>query len=120
MELYGRFIVALAFGLVGLGLVLQVLLDRVFNEWDAVADAQAGIKRFMKGHVLTHQKTEDLLLDIEKERPKELSTRLVDMRRKELREIDIVEHKLHQPVQASAVKNTATAARNTLYDEEWS
>lgn len=39
MELYARFVLTLAVGLVGVGLVLMTLLETLLSEWDPVVDA---------------------------------------------------------------------------------
>ncbi|MBI5624745.1 MAG: hypothetical protein HY924_13280 [Elusimicrobia bacterium] len=122
MELYGRFIVTLAFGLLGLGLVLRVLLEQVLNDWDVVADAQRGFRRFVRGG-LRHSRTEDALLDIDKDRPKELSTRLSQTSRREQTVIVMREPLSQAPVPPPlppSIHIAQTAARNPVYDEEWS
>lgn len=130
MELYGRFMVTLAFGLLGLGIVLQVLLDQVFNEWDVVADAQVGFRRLLKGGFHAHRRTEDILLDIEKDKPMELTTRLSNTDRKGAPRSGaagsgIVEHKAPAPGTAPVpaltpiVARTGASSRNPVYDDDW-
>ncbi|MBI4679218.1 MAG: hypothetical protein HY748_16710 [Elusimicrobia bacterium] len=122
MELYGRFMVTLAFGLLGLGIVLQVLLDQVFNDWDVVADAHAGIKRLMRGGLLSHRRTEDVLLDIEDDKPKELSTRLSNTAPRRTLEVKAAapENETSSPALTPLIiKAGSYTARNPVYDEEW-
>ena len=109
MELYGRFIVTLAFGLLGLGLVLQVLLDQVFSDWDVVADTRAGLRRLARGG-LRHRHAEDVLLDIDKDRPKEFTTRLSNTARRET---------VVLPAIPAAIRKGSATARNPVYDEDW-
>lgn len=98
MQTYIRFMVDLAFGLAGVSLVLKVLLDGLFNDWDVVADVEATIKAMSdsKGLALSGRR-EDVMLEIEKSRASTFSTRLIDIRREQLKEIDDVEHRLSLP-----------------------
>ena len=104
MTLYIRFIMALGFGLLGLGVVLKVLLEQLFHDWDAFTDMGEGFKKLLEGKALalsTSGRTEDVMLEIEKAKASTYSTRLIDLKREQLREIDAVEHRLrrpHQPV----------------------
>jgi len=95
VELYIRFISTLAFGLIGLGAVLKVLLESLFNEWDAFNDIAARIALACsgKGGLVEHIRAEDILLDAEKNNSFSLTAagiRLGDQRRRRIREIDAV------------------------------
>ena len=79
MELYVRFISTLAFGLIGLGAVMKVLLETIFEEWDAFNDIS---QRFMascsgKGGHVEH-----------------IRARIVDFRRRQIKELDAIENRL--------------------------
>ena len=98
MELYFRFMTMLAVGLLGVSAVLKVLLDSLFNEWDAVADA----KDFVKGvgaqkKSLSAVRAEDFMLEIEKAKSPTVNPRLLEQRREELKELDAVEYRLKLP-----------------------
>jgi hypothetical protein len=98
MELYVRFISTLAFGLVGLGAVLKILLENVFEDWDAVreiADSVAAACSSQPGH-LSRIEAEDALLEAEEISAPVGSTRLVDQRRRQMKEMDAVETRLGQ------------------------
>ncbi len=98
MELYIRFISTLAFGLIGLGAVLKVLLETIFNEWDAFNDIS---ERLMiscsgKGGQVEHIRAEDILLEAEKRGTPDTNTRIVDWRRRQMKELDEIETRLTQ------------------------
>jgi hypothetical protein len=98
MELYIRFISTLAFGLIGLGAVLKVLLETLFNEWDAFNDIS---ERLMiscsgKGGHVEHIRAEDILLEAEKRGAPDTNTRIVDWRRRQMKELDEIETRLTQ------------------------
>jgi hypothetical protein len=96
MELYIRFISTLAFGLIGLGAVLKVLLETIFNEWDVFSEIseRVMISCSGKGGHVEHIRAEDILLEAEKRNTPELSTRVVDWRRRQMKELDEVETRL--------------------------
>ena len=96
MELYVRFISTLAFGLIGLGAVMKVLLETIFEEWDAFNDIS---ERLMvtcsgKGGHVDHVHAEDILLEAEKRNTPEMTTRVVDWRRRQMKELDEIETRL--------------------------
>ena len=90
MELYIRFIGTLAFGLIGLGLVLKVLLETVFNEWDAFNDIGQRLLIVCSGRGgrMESVRAEDILLEAEKRDTPEGSMRSVDWRRRQLQELN--------------------------------
>jgi hypothetical protein len=99
-----RFMTSLTFGLIGIGLVMKVLLDRVFHEWDAVADGVALAKRVWRGRSMTtHLRAEDILMEAERSRSesKPASSRLIDQRREQLNAMREVEIRLNAPVSAA-------------------
>ena len=93
MELYVRFISTLAFGLIGLGAVLKVLLETIFDDWDAFNDVAQRVMMTCsgKGGHVAHVRAEDMLLEAEKQNFSYFGTRLVDARRREIRELDDIE-----------------------------
>ena len=100
MELYFRFMMTLAFGLVGLSVVLKVLLDGIFSEWDAFADLGDWLKGVSEGKGLVRtDRAEDIMLEIEKSKAPTMNTRLLDQKREQLKEINQVEHRLKMPNQ---------------------
>ncbi|MBI5240812.1 MAG: hypothetical protein HY926_10095 [Elusimicrobia bacterium] len=98
MELYVRFISTLAFGLIGLGAVLKVLLETLFNEWDAFNDIaeRVMISCSGKGGHVEHVRAEDILLEAEKRNAPQTNTRIVDWRRRQMKELDEIESRLSQ------------------------
>ena len=96
MELYVRFITTLAFGLIGMGAVLKVLLESLFNEWDAFNDIGSRISMACsgKGGLVEHIRAEDILLEAEKKSAFSGSTRIVDQRRRQIQELDEVETRM--------------------------
>jgi hypothetical protein len=97
MELYVRFVGTLAFGLFGIGTVLKILLDELFAEWDAVADAKAWYKSLSerKGLLASLETREDVMLARENANATVMTTRLLDERRERLKELSVVEHRLN-------------------------
>ncbi len=96
MELYVRFISTLAFGLIGLGVVMKVLLETIFEEWDAFNDISARIMASCsgKGGRVEHIRAEDILLDAENRNSFGINTRIVDFRRRQIKELDAIETRL--------------------------
>ncbi len=98
METYIRFMTTLAFGLLGTSMVLKVLLETIFHDWDAFADLGEWAKEAVKSRAYEQgQRVEDFQLEIEKSRAPRLNTRLYDIKREQLRQVDVVEHQLSQP-----------------------
>ncbi len=98
MELYIRFMVTLACGLLGMGMVLKVLLDGLFHEWDAVADLSEFARGGWHKRESGHQRAEDLMLEIEKARTPTITARTYEQKRKELRELSAIETRVIRPV----------------------
>ena len=96
MELYVRFISTLAFGLIGLGVVMKVLFETIFEEWDAFNDISDRIMMSClgKGGHVEHVHAEDILLEAEKRNVPDFNTRIVDWRRRQMKEIDEIETRL--------------------------
>lgn len=114
-----RFIISMGFGLVGISVVLKVLIDQIFSDWDILADARTVAKTIRRNRVFTGgTRAEDRLLDIENKRPRELSTKLVDQKREQLRQLDKVESSLVKPSKAEA--EPAIAGSSADWGSEWS
>ncbi len=101
MELYMRFISSLAFGLIGVGLVLRVLLDGLFNEWDAFHEIAEQASAVFSGRApaVDHIRAEDILLEAEKQNTYSLvssGSRLADQKRQQIQELDEIETRLSQ------------------------
>lgn len=147
MTMYLKFVGTMAVGMLGIGLFMKILLDKLFVDWDAFDDMETYVKDAYRGRRMHHvHLTEDILMEKEKARPTELSTRLIDKRREALREIDEVEHRLHGPVEVPAPAEAPSSkvwafptdapgpakepvkaaageggpARNPTYDDDWS
>lgn len=99
MALYIRFMICLAVGLVGLGLVLKTVMETLLQDWDVVAElGEAWRERFSDKRSLGSARVEDLLLDREMMRTGEAPTvRLIDVRRQQLAEVAAVENRLKRP-----------------------
>ena len=96
--LYFRFALCLAFGLFGLGLVLKVLIDALFTEWDVIADVKTWIAS------LSQKRRQRYVTLDENEHPTELTTRLNPSRAKASREKQF----LASPDPDQAYENTTT------------
>ena len=101
MEFYMRFISSLAFGLIGMGMVLKVLLDGLFNEWDAFHEIAGKIALVCssRGPAVEHARIEDVLLEAEKQNTYSLvssGTRLAEQKRQQMRGFDGTESRLSQ------------------------
>src|SRR5438445_95648 len=96
MELYMRFMVTLACGLLGVGMVLKVLLDGLFHDWDAVADMGEFMRTGWHHRHTPNQRVEDVMLEIEKARTPTLSTSIYDQKRRELKELSAIESRLNR------------------------
>lgn len=97
MVLYVRFVISLAIGLLGLGLVLKIVMDQLLTDWDAAA----AIREWWRGRAaakdIRAERTEDVLLEIEKAKTTGVSMRLIDRRREQLNELASVEKRLQMP-----------------------
>ena len=94
MDMYLRFIASLAFGLLGLGFVLKMIIDTVFVQWDAYGEFVSWLREGGFVRRTAGGRAEDLMLEIEKDKTPAMSTRMLDARREQLREIGVVEHRL--------------------------
>jgi hypothetical protein len=105
MELYVKFMSALAFGIVGAGLVLKILLETIFNDWDIFTDLSQRARLYLQGkHQVELLRPEDILLEAEKRGAPKHSTRLVDLRREQLRELEEIDTRLARAREAAAVR----------------
>lgn len=99
--MYMRFLSSLAFGLIGLGMVLKVLLDGIFNEWDAFNDIAGKIAQLSsgRGSAVEHVRAEDILMEAEKQNAYSLVSqgiRLTEQRHQHKQELDEIEFRLSQ------------------------
>lgn len=77
MRLYFRFLFSLACGLLGVGVVLKVLLDTLFNDWDPVSDARGRFRAYLSGKRHSQIiRPEDALLEDEKRGSSAVTVRL--------------------------------------------
>jgi hypothetical protein len=109
MALYIRFMISLAFGLIGLGIVLKIVIDEMFCDWDALSEAKAWVRGVFFEKHRGHVRAEDMLLEIEKAKTTQASFRLIDQRREALREIASVERRMKGPATSSPIKLTPLA-----------
>jgi hypothetical protein len=109
MELYVSFISTLAFGLIGLGAVLKVLLETVFEEWDAFGDIAEHVMLTCSGKArqVESLRAEDILLELEKQNAPDSNTSLVDFRRRQMWELDAIESRLAQVRSSGLVTDLA-------------
>jgi hypothetical protein len=96
MDLYIKFISTLAFGLIGLGAVMKVLLETIFEDWDAFNDIAQHVMLTCSGKTphMESIRAEDILLETEQRNSSGFSTRMVDSRRRRIQEINAVEVRL--------------------------
>ncbi len=96
MTLYVQFLGCLAVGLVGTGIVLTVLLERLFADWDVFAElGQLLADGWHHKRALSHDRAEDMLMELERSRQAEAGpVRLIDQRRQQLAELASVEKRL--------------------------
>ena len=105
MDLYIRFLFTTSLGLLGISQVLTILIDGLFSEWDAFAEFGAYLGELYAGDekALILERAEDVMLQIEKDKIVPKSTRLLQQRRAQLREIDEVEYQLSHPHAAPVI-----------------
>jgi hypothetical protein len=115
METYTNFMMTLAMGLFGMSIILKVLLDGIFNEWDAVADINHLMKNGLHLKQTSTQRAEDVMLELEKARMPTLTTKnnIYEQKRHMLEELSAVEDRVSQapvvltPIMPSASQNTS-------------
>lgn len=94
MSLFARFLGTLAVGLSGMTVVLMILMDRLFCDWDMFAEGALLLEHISEGRFLARpQSAQDAELDAGRA---EESGRYLK-RQKELGEIDAVETRLRGP-----------------------
>lgn len=100
MTHYLRFVACLAIGLVGLSLVLKVVIETLFHDWDIVADLANFFRTyFSENRTLAHARTEDLMLEKEAvARAETADMAYIDVRRQQLKDLANVESRLKRPV----------------------
>jgi hypothetical protein len=98
MTLYVQFLGCLAVGLVGTGIVLTVLLEKLFHDWDVVADMGEWFSGLKQKQGLTRDRAEDMLMELERSRQVQAGGgRMIDQRRQQLAELASVEKRLQSP-----------------------
>ena len=85
----------LAVGLVALGLVLKII-DQLPTDWDVAAAFQEWWQT-VSVTGLRAERTEDVMLEIEKSKTSDVNMRLIDRRREQLKELASVEKRLQMP-----------------------
>lgn len=104
MALYVKFMMTLAAGLFGLGMVMQIVIDELFVEWDAFAHfAEWAKAKWLGAGIKEHRRAEDVMMELEKAKTTEASVRMIDRRREQLRELASVESRLRGPQQQGPI-----------------
>ena len=98
MELYVRFISTLAFGLIGLGAVMKVLLETIFEDWDVFNEISERVMLTCAGKAVRVKsvRAEDILLEAGHHGLRGGNARITDFRRRQIREFDVIETRLSQ------------------------
>lgn len=105
MELYVKFMGSLAFGIAGVGLVLKVLLETLFNDWDAFTDLADRAQVYLKGkHQVELLRPEDILLEQEKRTGSQRKVSVLDARREQLRQLEEIETRLAKARELAATR----------------
>ena len=96
MDLYIKFMSTLAVGLAGAGMVLKILLDELFIEWDAFSDLMGWFRSVSehKGWLARLERAEDAMLAAEKRKTITVNTRMLDERREQLNQLSQVDKRL--------------------------
>lgn len=99
MLMYVRFVTCLAAGLAGIGLVMKVVIETLFHDWDVVADLGALFRYyFEEGHTVRHERAEDKLLADERVRAEGgAEPSKLELKRQQLKELASVENRLKRP-----------------------
>ena len=85
----------LAVGMTGLGLVLTIVIDELFGDWNAAVELRDAARAVVADWFHRREgRTEDWLLDLEKARETDPNVRLIDRRREQLRELASVEQRM--------------------------
>jgi hypothetical protein len=98
MEQYLKFMISLAAGLAGLGMVLVMVMDTLLVDYDAPAAFAEWCRDLMAGRALGMYRAEDAMMEAEKAKDRGEPVRLVDQRREALRELAAVESRLQRPL----------------------
>jgi hypothetical protein len=102
--MYVRFVFWLAIGLSGLALVLKIVIDEFFCDWNAARELRAIVRAQLSAW--NHRRdgrAEDWMLALENRRRTQSNIRLVDQRREQLRQLASVEERLVVPAAPAAV-----------------
>ena len=98
MTFYVRFIFSLAVGLCGLGLVMTIVLDELFGDWNVGVAIHDWLSEFFARQSDIHRRHgADLRREIEKARTTAHNARLLQQRRERLRDLASVESRLVAP-----------------------
>ena len=97
MVLYVRFMFCLAFGLVGLGMVLMWILDELFGNWNAAHALHSEVSTYMEERARLRRENAGVYAAWERTRRETSSAEARLMaRREQLNEIASVERRLHE------------------------
>lgn len=96
MNQYFQFLGCLAVGMVGVGMVLTVLIERLFADWDVVGELGVVMREGLAGRRLSQDRAEDVMLEVEKKNAGLVNTR-IDQRRQQLADVASAERRLQVP-----------------------
>lgn len=96
MTQYFQFLGCLAVGMVGVGMVLTVLLEQLFADWDVVGEMGVVLREGLTGRKLSHERAEDVMLETEKKAAGVGYIR-IDQRRQQLADVASAERRLQAP-----------------------
>ena len=102
MELYVKFMFTLTVGLVGVGLVMMILIETLFSEWDPVVDFHRWWRQHHYGRANAGSvRAEDILSELEARRSgnvvPQTPTRSLDRRREILRDMREADLRVSSP-----------------------
>jgi len=98
MELYVRFMASLAFGLFGMGLVLTIVLDELFGDWNAAHQLHSEVSGYFAERMRRRDDVgERLRRELDRARATNPGLRQLEQRREELNQLASVERRLQAP-----------------------
>ncbi len=102
MTLYVRFIFCLAFGLLGLGLVLTIVLEEFFGDWNAARALHAELSGYLADRARVG---DEVAARLRRELERASNTtapgvRQLQQRREQLKELASIERRLQAPREA--------------------
>jgi hypothetical protein len=99
MDRYVRFMFCLA---IGLGVVLKIVLDEFFRDWNAAHELRAIVRAQLAAWSRQRDgRAEDWMRALENSRRTRSNVRLVDQRREQLRQLASVEERMVVPAAPS-------------------